>query len=439
MNKTLHPSALCGAIDILPSKSVSHRAVMMAALCRETTELAPIQRSRDIDATLACAAALGLTAACATLPLNPENDTVTVSITGGISAPCYAKERVLDCGESGSTLRFFIPIALDGRGPVRFVGHGRLMARPLHVYETLFSALPGVCWEQDGDQLLVNGQLTSGEYALPGDVSSQFVTGLLLALPRLPGDSVIRLTSPLESRAYVEVTRRVQLAFGIISQWQDEQTLLIPGRQTPVSPGRFAVESDWSHAAFFLTAGALSSRGPLHVLGVDATSAQGDRAIVDILLRMGANITSARDGNGLSIFPSRLHGADVDVSQTPDLVPILAVAMAAAHGTSRIRGAARLRLKESDRLSAMARALTACGARVQELRDGLIIDGGLPLHGAAIDGQNDHRVVMAMAIAALLLNEGEALTISCAESVAKSAPRFWEEYSSLCYKGREDL
>lgn len=431
MDRTLHRTALSGTIPIMPSKSASHRAVMMAALCAGTTELAPLQLSRDIEATLACAGALGLTAASSTVPLNEAQQTVTASITGGILPERFPAERVLDCGESGSTLRFFIPLALDGRGPVRLIGHGRLMQRPLDIYEQLFA---GVRWEKDGDSLLVEGELKSGEYALRGDVSSQFITGLLLALPRLPGDSVIRITTPLESRAYVELTRRVQAAFGVTSQWADEQTLLIPGGQTPVSPGRFTVESDWSHAAFFLTAGVLSSRGPMHVLGVDATSAQGDRAIVDILLKMGANICSAHEGSGLSVFPSRLTAIDVDVSQVPDLVPILSVAMTAAHGESRIRGAARLRIKESDRLAAMANALASAGADVEELPDGLIIRGGKPLHGCRIDGCNDHRIVMAMAVAAQLIGNKEPFILSTSEAVAKSAPRFWEEYEGLVTK-----
>lgn len=414
MEKTISPASLSGRIQIIPSKSASHRAVMMAALCKDPTQVAPLQTSRDIEATLACSRALGL----------------------GQQHNAFTPLRTLDCGESGSTLRFFIPLALDGRGPVRFIGHGRLMQRPLDVYESMFS---GMRWEKDGDSLIVEGKLKSGEFSLRGDVSSQFITGLLLALPKLPGDSVIRITTPLESRAYVELTRRVQTAFGVTSQWQDENTLLVPGGQTPVSPGQFTVESDWSHAAFFLTAGAISSRGPLHVMGVDATSAQGDRAIVDILLRMGANICTAHDGMGLSIFPSRLSAIDVDVSQVPDLVPILAVAMASAYGESRIRGAARLRIKESDRLSAMAQALCAAGADVEELPDGLIIRGGKLLRGACIDGCNDHRIVMAMAVAAQLLEDGQSLTISTSEAVSKSAPRFWAEYGSLCFKGREDL
>ena len=403
MQKTVSPASLCGTLDVIPSKSASHRAVMMAALCKEDTRLAPLQRSRDIEATLACAAALGL---------------------GQHDAPQGL--RTLDCGESGSTLRFFIPLALDGRGPVRFVGHGRLMQRPLSVYEQLFVPR-GIRWTPGGDALTVEGRLQSGEFALAGDVSSQFITGLLLALPLLPGDSVIRITTALESRAYVELTHRIQQAFGVTSHWADERTLLVPGGQTPVSPGSFAIEGDWSHAAFYLVAGALGKAGPLTLRHLDMDSTQGDRAIVPILRGMGARIEET--AQGLTVFPSALHGASVDVTQVPDLVPVLAVAMAGAQGESRITGAARLRIKESDRLSAIAGALNACGARVTELPDGLVIQGGQPLHGASVEGCNDHRIVMAMAVAAALC-DGE-ITISDAEAVAKSAPAFWQEYASL--------
>ena len=404
MEKTISPASLSGRISIIPSKSASHRAVMMAALCREPTTLAPLQASRDIEATLACSRVLGL--GQPNLPFTPL--------------------RTLDCGESGSTLRFFIPLALDGRGPVRFIGHGRLMQRPLDVYEQLFEPR-GVRWEPDGDSLTVEGQLTSGLYSLRGDVSSQFITGLLLALPQLEGESVIRITTQLESRAYVELTRRIQRAFGVVSEWTDTQTLVIPGSQTPVSPGTFTIEGDWSHAAFYLVAGAISANGPLTLTGLDMDSTQGDRAIVSILRGMGARIEET--AQGLTVFPSALHGAQVDVTQVPDLVPVLAVAMAGAQGESRISGAARLRIKESDRLSAIASALGACGAEISELPDGLVIRGGQPLHSASVAGCNDHRIVMAMAVAAALC-DGE-ITISDAEAVAKSAPAFWQEYASL--------
>lgn len=429
MIKTVSPSPLAGRLHVMPSKSASHRALMMAALAKGETTLAPLQLSRDIVATISCAKALGLVGDVSTAQ-HEQPGFVRVSLFGGQTYAGGAM-RTLDCGESGSTLRFFIPLALDGCGPVRFIGHGRLMQRPLDIYEDLFRPL-GIRWTQTDSDLIVEGKLLPGEYALRGDVSSQFITGLLLALPQLSGDSVIRITTPLESRAYVELTRRAQADFGVVSHWQDEQTLLIPGNQTPVSPGKAHVESDWSHAAFYLTAGCLSSFGPLTLTGLNMNSTQGDRAIMDVLRDMGAIINLKRDF--ISVCPSRLHAITVDASQIPDLVPILAVAMAAAEGESRITGAARLRIKESDRLAAMCAALSACGADVQELPDGLIIRGGSKLHGAAIDGCNDHRIVMAMAIASAIA-DGD-LTITDAQAVSKSAPAFWEEFTSLGGKAR---
>ncbi|MBQ4264353.1 MAG: 3-phosphoshikimate 1-carboxyvinyltransferase [Clostridia bacterium] len=423
MIKTVSPGSLSGTIHIMPSKSASHRAVMMAALAQGETILSPLQLSRDIVATLSCAKALGLVGDVFTTP-HEQRGFVCATLSGG--EHFSGGSRTLDCGESGSTLRFFIPLALDGRGPVTFIGHGRLMQRPLDIYEEMFRS-HGIRWQQTGGSLIVDGRLSPGTYALRGDVSSQFITGLLLALPGLDGDSVIRITTPLESRAYVELTRRVQRTFGVVSHWEDAQTLRIPGGQKVVSPGRIQVESDWSHAAFYLTAGCLSASGPLTLTGLDMQSAQGDRAIVDILRSMGAIIQTRPDA--VTACSSRLRAAQVDVSQVPDLVPILAVAMAAAEGESRITGAARLRIKESDRLFAMHAALTACGVDVTELDDGLIIRGGRKLHAAGIDGCNDHRIVMAMAVASAMA-EGD-LAITDAQAVSKSAPAFWDEFSRL--------
>lgn len=426
MEKTVLPGALSGTLAVLPSKSASHRAVMMAAMAQGTTQIAPLQLSRDIQATLSCAKALGMMEEADISPLE-GSPFVCARIRGGVRAQGSMSPRTLDCGESGSTLRFFIPLALDGRGPVRFVGHGRLMQRPLSVYERLFVPR-GIAWRPEGDALTVGGRLESGAYALPGDVSSQFITGLLLALAGLPGDSEIAMTTPLESRAYVELTRQAQAAFGVVSRWtEDGRTLCIPGGQVPRSPGTLHVEGDWSHAAFYLTAGAIGGAGPVSLTGLCEESAQGDRAIVRILREMGADIRWEQ--GCVTARPSRLHGACVDASQVPDLVPVLAVAMAAAQGESRITGAARLRIKESDRLSAICRALAAAGADVCEQPDGLIVRGGRGLHGARIDGCNDHRIVMAMAVAGTVADGG--LTICGAEAVEKSAPAFWAEFASL--------
>ena len=424
MNKTVVPGCLHGTLRVLPSKSASHRAVMMAAMAEGKTRLEPLQLSKDIGATLECAQALGLTRGAAIAESETEGF-VRAEVRGGDEAE-KRPLRELDCGESGSTLRFLIPLALDGRGPVRFVGRGRLMQRPLTIYENLFAPL-GVLWKQEGDALTVEGTLQSGRFELPGDVSSQFITGVRRALPRLVGDSEIVVTTPLESRAYVELTRRVQRDFGVVSEWRNKgQTLFIPGGQKIVSPGNLHIEGDWSHAAFYLTAGAIGY-GEIRLTGLDPHSAQGDRAMVEILRDMGADIR--REGDELVSRASKLHGLHVDCAQIPDLVPILAVAMAAAEGESRITGAVRLRIKESDRLSAMAAALTAAGADVSELPDGLNIRGGKKLHAATVEGCNDHRNVMAMAIAGAVA-DGE-LTITDAEATAKSAPAFWREFEHL--------
>lgn len=419
MDKVVLPGGLRGTLAVMPSKSASHRAVMMAAMALGETELHPLQLSQDVRATLACAGALGLTRGAS---LTPDGAFVRARIAGGGEAAQGL--RTLDCGESGSTLRFFIPLALDGRGPVRFIGHGRLMQRPLSVYKELFAPL-GVRWAQDGDALTVEGKLQSGRYALRGNVSSQFITGLLLALPGLSGDSEIEITTPLESRAYVELTRRVQAAFGVASRWAGGR-LIVPGGQRAVSPGALHVEGDWSHAAFYLTAAAIGG-GTVRLTGLDPDSAQGDRAIVPILRGMGADI--AWDGDALVAKPSALRCAAVDCAQVPDLVPILAVAMAAAQGESVIRGAARLRIKESDRLAAICRALCACGVQASETADGLRVVGGSRLRGARVDGCNDHRIVMAMAVASAFADG--AITVTDAQATAKSAPAFWEEFASL--------
>ena len=423
MNQTVS-GALSGNLGIIPSKSAAHRAVLLASLAYGETVIEPLQLSEDISATLACTQQLGLTRGSATAPATPGF--VRMRIMGRSKNEEKRNTRTLDCGESGSTLRFMLPLALDGRGPVRFLGRGRLMQRPLNVYEDLFKA-QGMFWQLRGNELTVDGQLNPGHYALPGDISSQFFTGLLLALPGLSEDSEIECLSPLESRSYVELTRKAQAKFGIQSKWtEDGQHLIIPGRQQPRSPGSVHLEGDWSHAAFYLVAGAIAGQG-ITLSGLDFDTTQGDIVILSLLREMGARISLAE--NFVTVTPSQLHGITADVSQCPDLVPALAVAMAAAGGESRIVGAGRLRLKESDRLRAVAMALQSLKAICYEEDDGLVIHGGLRLHGGTVDGCHDHRIVMAAAIAAALACD--PVTITDAECVAKSAPAFWEEFAHL--------
>ena len=425
MIKTVSPGTLSGHLRIIPSKSVTHRALLVASMARGETELEPVQLSQDISATLDACQQLGLTSGAAK-STTEHPDFLRIRIMGQGTDRSARSTRSLDCGESGSTLRFLIPLALDGRGPVRFIGHGRLMQRPLDLYESLFRP-QGILWEQRGNVLTVDGKLNSGEYSMPGNVSSQFITGLLLALPRLPGTSTLSITTPVESRAYIEITRSIQAAFGIRSSWDSTgQILHVPGSQTAKSPRKLLIEGDWSHAAFYLVAGVIG-KNPVTLHGLNMNSAQGDRAIVPILRDMGAQIEW--DDTSVTAFPSELHNIEVNAGQIPDLVPILAVAMAVASGESRITGASRLRLKESDRLSAMCNVLLALRTGCQVTDDGLIIQGGHLLRGGHIDGCADHRVVMAAAVAATIAS-GD-VEITDAESVQKSAPAFWEEFAQM--------
>ena len=310
----------------------------------------------------------------------------------------------LDCGESGSTLRFLIPVALAVAGGGRFTGRGRLMNRPQQPYFDLFDE-KNIRYELADGVLTVEGQLTPGVYALPGNVSSQFVTGLLYALPLLPGDSEIRMTTPLESRGYVDMTLDVLAQFGIRVENRNYEAFLVPGNQ--VYQGRdITLESDWSQAGFWYAALALGSS--LEINGLNAFSTQGDMVVVPHYLRL------TQSGH-----------LEIDISDCPDLLPPLAVMAAVRQGTTRFTNAARLRLKESDRLTTTAALVNALGGQAEEL----IIHGQEALSGGTVDGANDHRIVMAAAVAATACSA--PVTILGAEAVNKSYPGFWDDYRHL--------
>lgn len=414
LQAVLYPSRLGGSVSPPPSKSFAHRAMICAALSKGVSRLSPIALSEDMRATIRSLQALGT-------GLQLEESRLTVD---GIYTFCNILSDI-DCRESGSTLRFMIPVAALSGERITFTGKGRLPERPLGPY---LDCLPpkGVNCTLYGETslpLTIEGRLRPGLYELPGNVSSQFITGLLLALPMLPGDSEIRLTSPLESAAYVKITTEVQAAFGV----EIEETAAgyrIPGG-CGYSPCDYQVESDWSQAAFWLAAGALSA--PLRCEGLNPHSIQGDRAILELLERFGAR-TDFIVGS-LHLHPTSLQGIEIDASQIPDLVPILAVVAALSEGHTVIYNAARLRLKESDRLHAIALALNSLGAQVSETTDGLEIDGVPGLHGGIVDSFNDHRIVMATAIASLRA-DGDVV-INDAGCISKSYPDFFEQFRVL--------
>ena len=430
MNVTITPAKLSGTVTPPPSKSQAHRVLIAAALADGECAISNVAFSQDIEATINCLENLGAEFARA-------GSTVTVR---GMGANAMSPLRRLayprlDCGESGSTLRFLIPVALAVRGGGIFSGRGRLMERPQTPYFDLFDQ-KGIFHEQKDGVLTVTGMLTPGTYRLPGDVSSQFVTGLLYALPLLEGDSEIVLTSPLESRGYVDMTLDALKTFGIRVRWKNARTFLIPGGQL-YQPRSLTLEGDWSQAAFWYAAQALGD--PVTVEGMDQRSIQGDRAFLD-WVRMVKNEPMA-GGAAVPIWgagpeetpsPGSSGGCavSIDVSQNPDLVPPLAVMGALMNGRLRIKNAARLRIKESDRLASVTQVLSALGADVTEGPDFLTIQGKKSLPGgAAVDSFNDHRVAMMAAIAATRCER--PVTVLGAECVAKSYPNFWDDYKAL--------
>ncbi|MBQ3257117.1 MAG: 3-phosphoshikimate 1-carboxyvinyltransferase [Oscillospiraceae bacterium] len=401
MDLTIYPKQLHGSITPPPSKSQAHRLIIGAALGEGSCIIENIAFSQDIMATIGAMARLGA---------RFETDSPTAIRVHGMGGSYRGTLPQLDCGESGSTLRFLIPIALAAAGGGLFTGRGRLMERPQKPYFDLFDQ-KGVDYSLENGVLTVNGSLPSGEYALRGDVSSQFFTGLLYALPLLEGDSVIRSTTALESRSYIDMTLDALRMCGI--EVMDEGTCFRVKGGQKYTLTDCAVEADWSQAGFFYAA--LGLGNDLDITGMNAYSTQGDMKIVPYYLKM-------------------LNSGDVtlDVSDCPDLVPPLAVqaALRGAGNTTYITNAARLRIKESDRLTAVTTVLSALGADIEELPDGLVIHGKDGLDGGVtVSGFNDHRIAMMTAVAATRC--AAPVKLLGADCVKKSYPNFWEDYEKL--------
>ena len=401
MDIKIYPNKLIGTVNAPSSKSYSHRMIIAAALADGISEISNVTASADIGVTAEAMNSLGAN-------VISDGDVYTVK---GIKSAAKAAE--IDCGESGSTLRFIIPIACALGTEATFIGHGKLPERPITPYVREFSS-KGVGFEpQSGLPISVKGKLSAGEYNLEGDVSSQFITGLMFALPLCSEDSVIKLTSPLQSKPYADMTIAVLKQFGIDIHETTMNGLplyLIKGNQK-YKPCRVIVEGDYSQAAFFYTANALGSE--IIVKNLNPESVQGDKAITDII---------AGCGNDMKPFT-------VDVGDIPDLVPILTVLGCFTKGKSRIVNAARLKIKESDRLTAIADALNRIGGKVTAGDDYLEIEPIDHFTGGEVDSYNDHRIVMSAAIAAL--SSDSPVIIKGAEAVNKSYPRFFDDFKAL--------
>ncbi len=413
MITTIRPRKLKGTIDVPPSKSVSHRLLIAAALGDGTSHLENLLVSEDTEATRDVLEGFG------------------VEVQGTLSCPRVTGRRdlllpskALDCRESGSTIRFLLPLGGLVSGPVTFTGSPGLSLRPLSVYKTLFDE-KHIAYESGGElPFTVEGRLSPGIYSMTGDVSSQFISGLLFTLPLLEGDSRIVLTTDLESADYVALTLQTLETFGITVERDSNRSFFIPGGQQ-YRPQAVSADADYSQAAFYLVAGALGS--DLKLRGLDENSAQADRRILEILEAAGVRIH--RSAEALWAEPTTPVGCQIDVSQCPDLVPILAVLATFSKGVTTIVGAARVRIKESDRLRAISTELNKLGARIEEQAEGLVIHGVDRLQGGEVSGWNDHRIVMALAIAAT--RSEDPVRIHGSEAVSKSYPTFFNDYIAL--------
>lgn len=424
MNIKIIPKKLHGTISAMPSKSHAHRVLIAQKLAQlqGTEKREPLfipDFSDDIKATKNCLTQLD------------------------------KNKPYLDCKESGSTLRFLLPVAMAVKNHVTFMGSGKLPYRPISPLKEEMEAhgcrfIMGSSKQNDKYKEIctITGKLTPGQYRLPGNISSQFITGLLLALPLLDGDSTLSLTTKLESAGYVSLTIDVLRDFGIriLTETSEDgfPVYKISGRQTYSEPDGLSIEGDWSNAAFWLACGALG--GDIECTGLKLTSSQKDKAILDILEKMGAETNISVDMNGIAHASCRVHstenstdpgiiGTNVDVSQTPDLVPVLASVMSLAKGASMITGAERLKIKESDRLRTVFDFIYRLNGDITYGGTGLSITGVPFLTGGEVESHNDHRIAMAAAVASCGCRE--PVIIKNAEAVKKSYPGFFDDFAAL--------
>lgn len=399
MKLRILPGRAHGTVAAPPSKSAAHRLLLAAALARGESRIHGISESEDMRATLGCLPALGAT-------LSREGTTVTVS--GGGEPPAV---RRFPCGESGSTLRFCIPLALTG-GKAVFEGTERLFARGIGVYETAFAG-KGILMDKAAKRITLRGVLPPGDYEIPGNVSSQFATGLLFALPRLAGESTLTVRPPVESRPYIDLTTDILGRFGVTVHETAPGVFQIPGGQFYM-PGEHTAEGDWSNAAPLLALTELG--GNVCVTGLDGNSRQGDRVFPALAKKL------------------RTPGAEIDVSACPDLAPVLFALAALQHG-GEFTGTARLRIKESDRAGSMKEELARCGVRVEIGENRVTVSGGAHAPQTPFSAHNDHRIVMALSLLCARFG-GE---IEGAEALNKSYPTYAADLRRLGLEVQDEV
>jgi len=415
-NIKLFSSELNGDVRVCSSKSVAHRAIIIGALSTDKMLIKNVDYSNDVLATINALKALNV-------KIEYKNSEIKIDSTN-LLRNSKAEVNAL---ESGSTLRFLIPVFIALNNESLFSGEGRLPQRPLDDYFELFEK-EDIIYEKDGDYLplRVKGTFKSDLFEIKGNISSQFITGLMLAAIALEREITIKITTELESKPYIDITAGVLRDFGHTVEFEDN---IIKVKKGKCKISEYTVERDWSQAAFFLTGGLIS--GSVNVLDMRLDSLQGDKKIIDVLEEFGGNISISEDK--IEVKKSTLKGIDIDASQIPDLVPILSVAGAYAEGTTFIYNAKRLRIKESDRLLAVTQMLKNTGARVEMGEDYLKIEGIDRLKGGMVNSFNDHRIVMSAAIAAL--NSKEPVIIEDYKAITKSYPTFFEDYFKIGGRG----
>ena len=419
MNVTVSPGRIGGSLAAPASKSMAHRTLIGAALADRPTQVVCSASSQDIDATVDCLTALG-----ARISRTETGFAVTpVSERGG--------EAELDCRESGSTLRFLLPVAAALSKRARFTGRGRLPQRPM---QPLMEALTahGVRFSAEQLPFSIDGALTGGAFAMEGGVSSQFFSGLLFALPLLHEPSTLTFRTPAQSLPYFQMTLQTLAAFGVDIPF-DGTTAVISSHEQYRSPGTCAVEGDWSNAAFFLCSAAI--RGEITVKNLRLDSGQGDRRVLELIRSFGAAVTAQSDG--VTVRSGERRPIQADCADIPDVVPILAVMSCFAEGVSRFERVERLRMKESDRLTATVELINALGGRAECDGSSLTVYGGGTLRGGLADGRGDHRMVMCAAVAGC--HADGAVTVTDAEAVSKSYPLFFTDYRKVGGEVKEDI
>lgn len=395
-----------GDVAAVPSKSQAHRLLIAAALKKGRTVVRGVGDSDDVNATIRCLNALGAS-------IDKVRDDAVVFGIGKVRVG-----GILDAGESGSTLRFLLPISAAFGAECSFTGQGRLLQRP--------NAALCVALNKNGattDGVTVKGRLKAGDYKIDATVSSQYISGLLFALPLLDGDSRILFSGEPVSKNYIDMTTEVLSSAGIVYK-RTRKGFSIPGRQEYRLPDEVTCEGDWSGAAFMLAAGALGKKAS--VRGLNVASLQGDRRILDVLRSSGALITEK--GDRIEVRSDKKIPFEVDLQDIPDLAPVLAALAATLPGKSRLKNVSRLQLKESDRLAAIQEMLRAAGIDSKKEKDDLVIFGGKPLCGR-FDGKNDHRMVMSSVLLAGVC-DGESV-VTDAEAVKKSYPDFFDDYAKI--------